>query len=155
MSCRSLNLLLNPFSSRSSRTITLVSSYKAQCPKVAPPSIRSDGQSRRHLLFLMTATTAITAMEMPSMAEDIGLFGLRKKLKKAEEEAVEIVKEGIESAEKGVEAAERQIEAAEMEIETEVRFGGGLTQAGVVAGAEVVGILIATSVVNGILGPES
>lgn len=89
------------------------------------------------------------------MAENIGLFGLRKKLKKAEEEAVEIVKEGIESAEKGVEAAERQIEAAEMEIETEVRFGGGLTQAGVVAGAEVVGILVATSVVNGILGSES
>ncbi|KAL7596200.1 hypothetical protein Lser_V15G31099 [Lactuca serriola] len=45
-----------------------------------------------------------------------------KKLKKAEEEALEIAKEGIESAEKGVEAEERQIEA--------------------------------TSMVNGILGPE-
>nr|GFB95509.1 hypothetical protein [Tanacetum cinerariifolium] len=30
--------------------------------------------------------------------------------------------------------------------------GGGLMQAGVVAGAEVVGGLVATSVVNGILG---
>ncbi|KAI3699649.1 hypothetical protein L2E82_44073 [Cichorium intybus] len=157
MSCRSLNLLLNPFSCRSSRAATPVSSYKAQCPKVAPPSIRLDGQSRRQLLFLLTATTAVKAMEMPSMAEDIGLFGLRKKLKKAEEEAVEIVKEGIDSAEKGIEAAERQIETAEQEIETEVSFGfgGGLTQAGVVAGAEVVGVLIASSVVNGILGPES
>lgn len=45
------------------------------------------------------------------MAENIGLFGLRKKLKKAEEEALEIVKEVTESAEKGVEAEERQIEA--------------------------------------------
>ncbi|CAI9273029.1 unnamed protein product [Lactuca saligna] len=79
-------------------------------------------------------------MEISSMAEEIGLFGLRKKLKKAEEEAVDIMKEGIESAEKGVEAAERQIEAVKMEIEMEVRFGGGLMQAGVVAGAEVVGI---------------
>ena len=92
-------------------------------------------------------------MEMPSMAKDIGLFGLRKKLKKAEEEAVEIVKEGIDSAEKGIEAAERGIEKAEKEIETEAIFGfeGGLMQAGVVAGAEVVGIVIT----YGILGPES
>ncbi|KAL4568653.1 hypothetical protein LXL04_024268 [Taraxacum kok-saghyz] len=158
MSCRSLNMLPSPFSRRSSRTINPVSSYKAQSPKIAaPPSIQSDGQSRRQLLFLMTATTAVTAMEMPSMAEDIGLFGLRKKLKKAEEEAVEIVKEGIDSAEKGIEAAERGIEKAEKEIETEASFGfgGGLAQAGVVAGAEVVGIVIASSVVNGILGPES
>ncbi|KAL4580416.1 hypothetical protein LXL04_016608 [Taraxacum kok-saghyz] len=79
---------------------------------------------------------------MSSMAEDIGLFGLRKKLKKAEEEAVEIVKEGIGSAEE----AERGIEKAEKEIET---------QAGVVAAEEVVGIVITSSVVNGILGPES
>ncbi|KAJ9564067.1 hypothetical protein OSB04_000033 [Centaurea solstitialis] len=158
------NLLLNPISRRSSPPLTTVSAYKVvvQCAKSAPPpAIRSDGrQSRRQLLFLTTAITAAKALEMPSMAEDIGLFGLRKKLKKAEEEAVEIVKEGIESAEKGIEAAERGIEAAETEVvATEVRFGGGgvggLTQAGVVVGAEVVGVLVATSVVNGILGPES
>ncbi|XP_076922280.1 uncharacterized protein LOC143584008 [Bidens hawaiensis] len=110
-------------------------------------------------------------MDTPSMAADIGLFGLRKKLKKAEEEAELIVKEGFESAEKGIEAAERGIEAAEKgieaaekgietaekEITTEVEFGfgGGLAQAGVVVGAEAVGVLIATSIVNGILGPES
>lgn len=119
----------------------------------------------------MTATTALTAMEMPSFAEDIGLFGLRKKLKKAEEEAEVIVKEGFESAEKGLEAAEKGIvaaekgivaaekgiENAEKEIETEVSFGfgGGFAQAGVVLGAEVVGLVIASSVVNGILGSES
>ncbi|GJW63130.1 RNA-directed DNA polymerase, eukaryota, reverse transcriptase zinc-binding domain protein [Tanacetum coccineum] len=47
----------------------------------------------------------------------------------------------------------------EKEIQSEVSFelgsGGGLMQAGVVAGAEVVGGLVATSVVNGILGPGS
>ncbi|CAH1427609.1 unnamed protein product [Lactuca virosa] len=81
MSCRSLNLLINPFSRRSTCMITPVFSYKAQCPKVAPPSIRSDGQSRRHLLFLMTSTMAITAMEIPSMAEDTGLFRIGEEAK--------------------------------------------------------------------------
>ncbi|XP_071703405.1 uncharacterized protein [Rutidosis leptorrhynchoides] len=160
MSCTSSNLLLNPFS-RKTRPVTPVSSYnnpQSTKPSTPPPSIRFDGhQTRRQLLFLMTSGTAVTALEMPSMAEDIGLFGLRKKIKKAEEEAEEIVKEGIESAEKGFEAAEKGIENAEEEIETEVSFGfeGGLTQAGVVVGAEVVAVAVATSVVNGILGPES
>ncbi|KAK9053201.1 hypothetical protein SSX86_029833 [Deinandra increscens subsp. villosa] len=157
MSCRSSNFLLNPFTRRSSQIVTPISSYKPQCPKSAPPSTRSDSHSRRQLLFLLTATTAVTALETPSIAADIGFFGLRKKLEKAEEEAEVIVKEGFESAEKGIEAAERGIDAAEREIATEVNFGfgGGLTQAGVVVGAEAVGVLIATSIVNGILGPES
>ncbi|MFS8033434.1 hypothetical protein Hanom_Chr17g01569501 [Helianthus anomalus] len=136
MYCRSSNLLLNPISHRT-----------PQCPKSPqPPSIQCNSQSRRQLLLLLTATTAVTAMEAPSMAEDIGLFGLRKKLKKAEEEAEVIVKEGFEAAEKGVEAAEKEVSFG---------FGGGLTQAGVVVGAEAVGVLVATSIVNGILGPES
>jgi hypothetical protein len=89
------------------------------------------------------------------------LFGFRKKLKKAEEEAEEIVKEGFEAAErglvtaeKGIVTAERGIETVESEIETALSFGG-LAQAGVVAGAEFVGVLVATSIVNGILGPEA
>ncbi|GKB35560.1 hypothetical protein Tco_0880502 [Tanacetum coccineum] len=51
-------------------------------------------------------------------AADIELFGLRKKIEKVEEEAVEIVKEGLESSEKGVEAIER----GEKEIQSEVSF---------------------------------
>jgi hypothetical protein len=112
-------------------------------------------------VFLLTASTALAAKEYPSIAEDIPLFGLRKKLRKAEEEAEEIVKEGFNAAEKGIETvekgivtAEKGVERAEKEIETAVSFGG-LAQAGVVAGAEVLGILVATSIVNGILGPES
>ena len=71
-----------------------------------------------------------------------------------------IVKEGFEAADKGLETAERGIEAAEQgivtaekEIESAVSFGG-LAQAGAVAGAEVLGVLVATSIVNAILGPE-
>lgn len=113
---------------------------------------------RRQLISLLTATTALKALEMPSNAEDIGLFGLRKKLKKAEEEAEVLVKEGFEAADKGIEAAEKGlvtaekgIEAAEEKIESSV----GLAQAGAVAGAELVGVLVASTVVNGILGPEA
>lgn len=95
------------------------------------------------------------------------MFGLRKKLKKAEEEAEELVKEGFETAEKGLETAgkgivtvERGIETAEKEIVTvekevvEAVSFGGLAQAGAAVGAEVVGVLVATTIVNGILGPE-
>lgn len=123
---------------------------------------------RRQLISLVTATTVLKALEMPSKAEDIGLFGLRKKLKKVEEEAEELVKEGfdaadkgivaaeqgIEAAEKGLVTAEKGIEAAEEKIESTVSFGG-LAQAGAVAGAEFVGVLVAGAVVNGILGPEA
>ncbi|KAK4416261.1 hypothetical protein Salat_2451600 [Sesamum alatum] len=130
---------------------------KAQAGKHAPMAL----PTRRQCLLLFTATTALKAMEVPARAQDIPLFGLRKGLRKAEQEAEEIVKEGFEAvdkgivaAEKGVESAEKGIEAAEKEIETAVSFGG-LAQAGVVAGAEALGVLIATSVVNGILGPEA
>ncbi|XP_009789523.1 uncharacterized protein LOC107806279 [Nicotiana tabacum] len=131
-----------------------------QAPVVLP--------GRRQLISLLTATTALKALEMPSKAEDIGLFGLRKKLKKVEEEAEVLVKEGFEAADKGIVAAEKGIEAAEKglvtaekgieaaeeKIESSVSFGG-LAQAGAVAGAELVGVLVASTVVNGILGPEA
>uniref|UniRef100_A0A0V0GZU0 Putative synechocystis YCF37-like n=1 Tax=Solanum chacoense TaxID=4108 RepID=A0A0V0GZU0_SOLCH len=122
---------------------------------------------RRQLISLVTATTVLKVLDMPSKAADIGLFGLRKKLKKVEEEAEELVKEGFEAADKGIAAAEKGIEAAEKglvtaekgieaaeeKIESTVSFGG-LAQAGAVAGAEFVGVLVAGAVVNGILGPE-
>lgn len=138
-----------------------VSPRAAHSSKPAPPSFSLTGASRRNLLFSLTAATVMTGLQSASMAENIPFFGIRKKLKKAEEEAVEIVKEGFETAEKGVdaaesglEAAERGVETAEKEIVTAVSFNG-LTQAGAVVAAEFVGVLVATSVVNGILGPEA
>jgi len=112
----------------------------------------------------LTATTALTAVKSPpAAAQDIPLFGLRKKLEQAEKQTEELVKEGFEAAEKGVEtaekgivAAEKGIEAAEKEIETAAEsFGlGAPAQAGLVAGAELLGVVVASSVVKGILGPE-
>ena len=72
----------------------------------------------------------------------------------AADKGLETAEAGIETAEKGIVAAERGIETAEKEIETVLSFDG-LAQAGAVAGAEVLGILVATSIVNGILGPET
>ncbi|EEF40065.1 uncharacterized protein LOC8260577 [Ricinus communis] len=134
---------------------------RAHAPSCNAEIPQSAFTGRRQLLFILTAAPALTVRETASKAEDIPLFGLRKKLKKAEEEAEELVREGfetaekgLETAEKGIETAEKGIEAAEKEIEEAVSFGA-LAQAGAVAGAEIFGVLVATSVVNGILGPEA
>uniref|UniRef100_A0A803MCP8 Uncharacterized protein n=1 Tax=Chenopodium quinoa TaxID=63459 RepID=A0A803MCP8_CHEQI len=130
---------------------------------VGSPLVLETYASRRGCL-IFTATTVLTAVNLPSAnAKDIPLFGLRKKLEKAEEKAEEIVKEGFETVEKGIdtvesgiESAEKGVVAAEKGIESaaeSVSFSG-LAQAGVVAGAEFLGVLIATSIVNGILGSQ-
>ncbi|KAL4351681.1 hypothetical protein GQ457_06G035770 [Hibiscus cannabinus] len=121
---------------------------------VSRPAQAVSLSNRRQLLFFLTATTALTATEKNSNAEDIPLFGFRKKLKKAEEEAVEIVKEGLVTAEKELKTAEKKIETAEKDIESAVSFGA-LAQAGTVAGAEFLGVVVATSIVNGILAAEA
>ncbi|KAK7307587.1 hypothetical protein VNO77_40784 [Canavalia gladiata] len=159
----------SPFSTLSFRRLVVrnatPSSTKPQPSKLAT-ALPSAG--RRQLLFFLTASTAVTAREAASVAQDIPLFGIRKSLKKAEEQAEEIVKEGFKAADKGLEtaergletaerglvAAEKEIETAEQEISSAVSFGD-LAQAGVVAGAEALGVLVALAVVNGILGPEA
>ena len=72
----------------------------------------------------------------------------------AAEKGIDAAEKGIVSVEKGIQTAEKGIQTAESEIEREVSFGG-LAQAGAVAGVEFVAILVATSIVNGILGPEA
>uniref|UniRef100_A0A2P2P5R5 Uncharacterized protein LOC105639624 n=1 Tax=Rhizophora mucronata TaxID=61149 RepID=A0A2P2P5R5_RHIMU len=156
-------VLLQTLPRRHVRNFGPVSCKAAHACKPAPVAFAN----RRQLLFLLTAAPTLVSRESASVAEDIPLFGLRKKLRKAEEAAEEIVREGFETAEKGletaeigietvekgIETAEKGLETAETEIEGALSFGG-LAQAGVVVGAELVGVLVATSVVNGILGPE-
>eukprot|EP00262_Sarcandra_glabra_P022010 TRINITY_DN9529_c0_g2_i2.p1 TRINITY_DN9529_c0_g2~~TRINITY_DN9529_c0_g2_i2.p1 ORF type:complete len:164 (-),score=23.40 TRINITY_DN9529_c0_g2_i2:205-696(-) len=151
------------------QAFTLPRAHRTTCmantSKRAPPSHPAVLHGRRQWLLMLTATTAAsTASFSPATAQDIPLFGLKKKLKQVEEEAEEIVKEGEEAVEKGIVAAEKKIitavtdlETAEGEIVTEASFGigGDFGQAGVVAGAEFLGVLIASSVVNGILGPDA
>ncbi|XP_058094882.1 uncharacterized protein LOC131240592 [Magnolia sinica] len=153
-----LQALSLPRSHRTRPTACAAYASKSE-PKVHYPAVL---HGRRQCLFLLTALTATRTL--PSLAEDIPLFGLRKKLRKAEEEAEEILREGERAVEKGIEVAEKGIVTVEKEIVTvESEIGtvgsfavaGDLVQAGVVAAAEVLGVVIASSVVNGILGPEA
>ncbi|KAI3962156.1 hypothetical protein MKW98_005787 [Papaver atlanticum] len=165
MSSTSSHLLLQNPSLRRPRistTTAYAAPYKCTQSRI---QVLAGLSSRRQSLLLLTASTVLTAIELSSAgsssfsanAQDIGLFGIRKKLENVEKEAeviLENAEKGIENAEKGVENAEKELESAASSFS----FGGGvggLTQAGVVVGAEAVGVLVATSIVNGILGPES
>ncbi|XP_042423168.1 uncharacterized protein LOC122010744 [Zingiber officinale] len=132
-----------------------------------PPEPRQALGSRRQCLLLLALSSA--ALSSPARSEDIPLFGIKKRIKKIEEEAEEIVQEGekavekgIVAAEKGIVAAEQGIVAAEKEIQAaegivasaSLSLAGDLLQAGAVAGAEAVGVLVSVSIVNGILAPE-
>jgi hypothetical protein len=118
---------------------------------------------RRSLLLLLSLPAPfLAATASPSRAANIGLFGIRKKLEKIEEEAAEVVKEGEELVEKEIKTAEKGIESAAAAVGAEAeaagagfQIAGDLVQAGAVAGAEAVGVLVGLSVVNGILTPES
>ncbi|XP_072966948.1 uncharacterized protein [Typha angustifolia] len=118
-----------------------------------PPLLRR----RQSLLLLLSLPAPLLAGGAPASAADIPLFGIRKKLAKIEEAAEEAVKEGEKVVEEGIVVAEKEIQVAEEEIAAGgVGFAvaGDLVQAGAVAGAEAVGVLVGLSVVNGILGPE-
>ncbi|XP_021730844.1 uncharacterized protein LOC110697747 [Chenopodium quinoa] len=136
---------------------SLTSSTTTTPPPRATAHIPS---ATRRGCLIFTATTVLTAVDLPSAnAKDIPLFGLRKKLEQAEEivkEGFETVEKGIDTVESGIESAEKGVVAAEKGIESaaeSVSFSG-LAQAGVVAGAEFLGVLIATSIVNSILGSQ-
>ncbi|KAK2657340.1 hypothetical protein Ddye_010392 [Dipteronia dyeriana] len=122
-----------------------------QSPK---PALAIQTNRRKLLFFSLTAMPVLTAMESSCFATDIGLFGLRKKVRQAEKEAVKEAAKLVKEAEREIKTAEKEIKTAEVEIETGVVGFGGLAQAGAVAAAEVVGLLAATSVVNGILAPQ-
>ncbi|KAG6533416.1 uncharacterized protein LOC121978123 [Zingiber officinale] len=125
-----------------------------------PPEPRQAVGSRRQCLLLLALSSA--ALSSPARSEDIPLFGIKKRIKKIEEEAEEIVQEGEKAVEKGIVAAEKGIVAAEKEIQAaegivasaSLSLAGDLLQAGAVAGAEAVGVLVSVSIVNGILAPE-
>ncbi|WOK98905.1 hypothetical protein Cni_G07617 [Canna indica] len=166
MASSSASLLLYPLPSNGG---CAVRHSTIRCRAAPSSSPRQSLGGRRQCLLLL----ALSSAALPSPAarsEDIPLFGLRKRIKKIEEEAEEIVvkgeaavEKGIEAAEKGIEAAEKGIVAAEKGIQTAEEgivsssgFGvsGDLVQAGAVAGAEAVGVLVGVAVVNGILAPE-
>uniref|UniRef100_A0A0D9VML1 Uncharacterized protein n=1 Tax=Leersia perrieri TaxID=77586 RepID=A0A0D9VML1_9ORYZ len=115
---------------------------------VAASAARFDRRSAA-LLLLSSAAAA-----PPANAAGIGLFGIRKKLERAEEAAAEAVREveeaAVEAAEVTVEAAEkgaREVAGEGMQLFAGAELAGdGLVQAGVVAGAEALGVVVGLSV---------
>ncbi|PKA58750.1 hypothetical protein AXF42_Ash000843 [Apostasia shenzhenica] len=150
MGSSSVSLLLHPLPIR--RTAAAI------CCIAKKSSLSRPLLGRRQCLYLFLSSPAgILARGGPASAEDIPLFGLRKKLKKLEEDAVEVVTEGEKVVKEGLAAAGKEVEVVEAEgISAAAGIGaaGDLVQAGAVACAEVVGVLVGMSVVNGILGPE-
>ncbi|TVU27731.1 hypothetical protein EJB05_19228, partial [Eragrostis curvula] len=125
---------------------------------------------RSAVLLLLSAAGAVAPVASPANAASIGLFGIRKKLERAEEAAAEAVRDveeaAVEAAEVGGEAVKEAVEAAEKEasdvageglqlVAGAELAGDGLVQAAVVAGAEALGVVVGLSVVNGILKPEA
>ncbi|KAL5207751.1 hypothetical protein ABZP36_032186 [Zizania latifolia] len=137
---------------------------RRRCRSVVASAVRFDRRSA--VLLLLSAAGAAPAAS-PASAAGIGLFGIRKKLERAEEAAAEAVREveeaAVEAAEVGGKAVKETVEAAEKEVTGEglqllagtELAGDGLVQAGVVAGAEALGVVVGLSVVNGILRPEA
>jgi len=134
---------------------------------VVASAVRFD---RRSAVLLLLSAAAPAAAAPPADAAGIGLFGIRKKLERAEEAAAEAVREvevaAVEAAAVGGEAVKDAVVEAEKEA-VEVAgeglqlvagaelAGDGLVQAAVVAGAEALGVVVGVSVVNGILKPEA
>lgn len=132
--------------------------------RVAASAVRFDRRSA--VLLLLSAAGAAP----PANAAGIGLFGIRKKLERAEEAAAEAVRDveeaAVEAAAVGGEAVKETVVAAGKEarevageglqlVAGAELAGDGLVQAGVVAGAEALGVVVGLSVVNGILRPEA
>lgn len=135
--------------------------------RVAASAVRFDRRSAALLLLSAAAGAAPTvASPSPANAAGIGLFGIRKKLERAEEAAAEAVREVEEAAVEAAEVGGEAVKAAEKEA-AEVAgegvqlvagaelAGDGLVQAGAVAATEALGVVVGLSVVNGILRPES
>ncbi|KAF0933405.1 hypothetical protein E2562_018512 [Oryza meyeriana var. granulata] len=137
---------------------------------VATSAVRFDRRSAVLLLLSAAGAAPTATFPSPANAAGIGLFGIRKKLERAEEAAAEAVREveeaAVEAAEVGGEAVKETVEAAEKEarevageglqlVAGAELAGDGLVQAGAVAAAEALGVVVGLSVVNGILRPES
>ncbi|XP_020112929.1 uncharacterized protein LOC109727283 [Ananas comosus] len=133
-------------------------------PSTTPP-LRRRREALRLLLVSLPAPFLLAGAPTPASALDVPLFGFRKKLERIEGEAEAAVREGERAVEEGIAAAEKGIVAAEKGIveaeerivvaEQGIQVAGDLVQAGAVAAAEAVGVLVGLSVVNGILGPEA
>lgn len=116
--------------------------------------------SRREVFSLATLSVLLFSADK-AQAKDIPLFGIRKQLETAEkavegaEKAVEKeVKKLATQGGKELEAVSASVKEAVSDIEAEAAVSQ-LLQAGGVAGVELVAVLVASTVVNGLVSVPS
>ncbi|KAG0616068.1 hypothetical protein M758_5G087400 [Ceratodon purpureus] len=156
----SAGLLANPTPTPAASRRSFVSSVVASAADASHSKV---AVSRRQVAVSLTALSVALFASSQGQAEarDIPLFGL-KKAKKITEQVVQEVKELVKEGEGEVAAVGGAISGAVAEFPgaalPNIPSGvdGGLSpalQAGVVAGAGVVGVLVASTVVNSLVSP--
>ncbi|KAH7316270.1 hypothetical protein KP509_21G086100 [Ceratopteris richardii] len=114
----------------------------------------------RRLLLPSLVAAPLLLQQQSAFAKDIPLFGIRKRVEQAEKavekEVKEIVKEGKELVKEGedlVKEGEKELTAAAAAVVSKPAIDSPppAYQAAGVAGAELVAVLIASSIVNGLV----
>lgn len=115
------------------------------------------GFSRRLVLPLLSIPPFLS-LAQPSLALDVPLFGIRKRLEQAQKEVVQEVKELVKEGQQLVKEGEKEVggmAGAVSSFSTSPADAGKSIppafQAAAVAGVELVAVLIASAVVNSIV----
>lgn len=122
----------------------------------SPSTPAKVGLSRRLVLPALVGAP-LFLQQQAALAKDIPLFGLRKRVEEAEREVVQEVKELVKEGEQLVVEGEKEISsvvapaAAAAAAAAPIDSPPPIYQAGAVAGAELVAVLVASSVVNGLV----
>ncbi|CAM6024379.1 unnamed protein product [Sphagnum balticum] len=125
------------------------------------PVVRSSISRRQALALTTLSAVLFSSSQQAAQARDIPVFGFRKVQKQVVDEVKELVKEGEAEAQavSGAVSGVVKTAVADFSVTSSKGFSpeGGLSpayQAGVVAGAELVAVLVASTVVNGLLSPS-
>ncbi|CAM6099275.1 unnamed protein product [Calypogeia fissa] len=131
-----------------------------KCAQEKDVSEESRYTSRREV-FSLAALSVLLLSADKAQAKDVPIFGFRKQLEKAEKAVegaekavVKEVKELAKQGEKELKTVSASVKGAVSDIEAGVAVSPVL-QAGGVAGAELVAVLVASTVVNGLVSVPS
>ncbi|KAG6549205.1 hypothetical protein Mapa_009191 [Marchantia paleacea] len=140
--------------------------YRAVQVRCTQVEEKAKAVSRREVFSFATLSLLLVASEKAE-AKDIPLFGIRKKLEQAEKavegevkelekEGSALLKAGEKELSKDVKDVSKAVSSAVSELEAGPSSGLSPTlQAGGVVGAELVAVLVASSVVNGLISVPS
>lgn len=112
----------------------------------------------RRLAMPLLGLSLLISSPRPAMAKDIPLFGIRKRVEQAEKEVVQEVQSLVKEGEQLVQEGEKEVASVAGAVTAVVSSPSApgespppVYQAGAVLGAEFVAVLVASSVVNGLV----